>query len=116
MVDSHCSSSMKFPDFSASRTLLSSACKVDPANISSGTRRHTISDISTMFNRRGGENTHTGHLLARSNTVCRLSSSERRRMLRLDGKLHLISLKDAPSDGREADGVMVESESPLRLP
>lgn len=58
MVDSHCSSSMKFPDFSASRTLFTSACKVDPANISSGTRRHTISDISTMFNRTGGK-THT---------------------------------------------------------
>lgn len=48
MVDSHCSSSMKFPVFSASLPLFTSVCKVDPANITSGTRRHTISVISTM--------------------------------------------------------------------
>jgi len=48
MVDSHCSSSMKFPVFSASLTLFTSVWKVEPASITSGTRRHTISVISTM--------------------------------------------------------------------
>lgn len=45
MVDSHCSSSMKFP---ASLTLFTSVWQVKPANITSGMRRHAISVISTM--------------------------------------------------------------------
>lgn len=48
MVDSHCSSSMKFPVFSASLTLFTSVWKVEPTSITSGTRRHTLTVISTM--------------------------------------------------------------------
>ena len=48
MVDSHCSSSMKFPVFSASLTLFKSVWKAESASTTSGTRRHARSVISTM--------------------------------------------------------------------
>lgn len=66
MVDSHCSSSMKFPVFSASLTLFTSAWMVEPASITSGTRRHTISVISTMV----ADKKNLAH------TSCRASSCE----------------------------------------
>lgn len=48
MVDSHCSSSMKFPVFSASLTVFKSVWKAESASITSGIRRHAISVIPTM--------------------------------------------------------------------
>lgn len=49
MVDSHCSSSMKFPAFSASLPPFASACRLDLASITSGTRRHTMSEVFSML-------------------------------------------------------------------
>lgn len=82
MVDSHCSSSMKFPVFSASLTLFTSAWTLEPASITSGTRRHTISVISTMV----ADKKNTSHTAAVGIPLVR------RRMLRLDWNYQLFSL------------------------
>lgn len=59
MVDSHCSSSMKFPVLSAPFTLFTSAWMAEPASITSGTRRHPISVIPTMVADKSKKSLHT---------------------------------------------------------